>query len=521
MELESLRTPGGVPRLRDEPSAADRAASHGLSSKTASRAGFWEWTILAEVLVLAAYTRFRWADFDLDDSFITYAYAKSIAAGQGFLFAGQKVLGTTTPLYALLLGGLSWLGVPIPLAAKAIGLLSALAACILLHLLVREVLGPWAGLVAATFLAINARHILISMSGMETGLYAALCLAAFYSFLKQRDVLTACLTAAICLLRPDGVLLVLVLVAAHVLGRRKLRLAPILCFCVPVALWTAYSWLEFGSPVPTSITAKLAYPDYGMFHLNAAMKSLGAGLAPALLGLGIVGLIYLCAFGRGLLPLAAWTALYLLAFMRAPNFNWYYVPPIPGLIVVTVAGLMVLCRILNASRGFQGWGWELIKIASATAAAVLVGHWTLQDARAYRSFMDRSYGREVTSAYYSLGVWLREHTPENATVAVPEVGYVGYYSDRRILDLAGLCSPEVIPYLQDRRYLDIIRDFRPDYVALTTESYRPLHNRIMESEWFLENYRAIESFPYRGSEHYVVFGPRKDVQPMTARTKSE
>ena len=46
----------------------------------------------------------------IDDAFITFRYARNLLAGQGFVYnAGQRVLGTTTPLYTLLLAGLAGL----------------------------------------------------------------------------------------------------------------------------------------------------------------------------------------------------------------------------------------------------------------------------------------------------------------------------------------------------------------------------------------------------------------------------
>ena len=42
-----------------------------------------------------------------DDPLITLTYAKNIAAGNGFVFNhGDPVLGTTAPLFALIVGGL-------------------------------------------------------------------------------------------------------------------------------------------------------------------------------------------------------------------------------------------------------------------------------------------------------------------------------------------------------------------------------------------------------------------------------
>ena len=43
----------------------------------------------------------------IDDSYITYRYSRNILAGNGFVFnPGERVLGTTTPLYTLILVGI-------------------------------------------------------------------------------------------------------------------------------------------------------------------------------------------------------------------------------------------------------------------------------------------------------------------------------------------------------------------------------------------------------------------------------
>jgi hypothetical protein len=43
-----------------------------------------------------------------DDAFITFTYARNLAAGHGFVFnIGERVLGTTAPLWAMLLAGVS------------------------------------------------------------------------------------------------------------------------------------------------------------------------------------------------------------------------------------------------------------------------------------------------------------------------------------------------------------------------------------------------------------------------------
>jgi hypothetical protein len=50
----------------------------------------------------------------VDDAYITFRYARNIASGVGFVYnAGERVLGTTTPAYTLLLAALSRLSATI------------------------------------------------------------------------------------------------------------------------------------------------------------------------------------------------------------------------------------------------------------------------------------------------------------------------------------------------------------------------------------------------------------------------
>ena len=60
---------------------------------------------------------------DYDDAYITYRYAQRIAHGQGFTYNdGEKVLGTSTPLYTLLLSVPAFLGFDTPQISILIGL---------------------------------------------------------------------------------------------------------------------------------------------------------------------------------------------------------------------------------------------------------------------------------------------------------------------------------------------------------------------------------------------------------------
>src|SRR5512139_1123733 len=60
-----------------------------------------------------------------DDPFITYRYADNLAHGAGFVYnPGERVLSTTTPLFALGLTPFAYMGDQLPRIAVLIGAIS-------------------------------------------------------------------------------------------------------------------------------------------------------------------------------------------------------------------------------------------------------------------------------------------------------------------------------------------------------------------------------------------------------------
>jgi hypothetical protein len=46
------------------------------------------------------------------------------------------------------------------------------------------------------------------------------------------------------------------------------------------------------------------------------------------------------------------------------------------------------------------------------------------------------------------GTWFHDHAPADAVIAAPDIGALGYQSRRRVVDLAGLVTPAMVPVLE-------------------------------------------------------------------------
>jgi hypothetical protein len=73
--------------------------------------------------------------------------------------------------------------------------------------------------------------------------------------------------------------------------------------------------------------------------------------------------------------------------------------------------------------------------------------------------------------YRAVGGWLRANTPVDARVGALEVGMIGYYSGRTMVDFAGLLQPLTAQQFGPHSSYDqaasfATQTFRPDYVVL-------------------------------------------------------
>jgi hypothetical protein len=100
----------------------------------------------------------------------------------------------------------------------------------------------------------------------------------------------------------------------------------------------------------------------------------------------------------------------------------------------------------------------------------------VRGASAYRDDVGFIEGEMVATAD-----WLDEHTETGDLIAVHDIGAVGYYAERPLLDLAGLITPEVIPFIDDAdqltdwmvkrqvSYAAFFADFSPTYADLAAD----------------------------------------------------
>lgn len=66
----------------------------------------------------------------------------------------------------------------------------------------------------------------------------------------------------------------------------------------------------------------------------------------------------------------------------------------------------------------------------------------------------------------NIGIWLNQNTEENTQIAMVEIGTVGWYSNRYIIDILGLVTPLNARFIGGRKFEEWLNHYSPDYILI-------------------------------------------------------
>jgi hypothetical protein len=259
-----------------------------------------------------------------------------------------------------------------------------------------------------------------------------------------------------------------------------------LTYIALITPWFIAAYGTFGTIIPNTLFAKSAIrPGIGSVISTAADigKTAGATDGIAACVMLIAGSYLLVRLGRrsGDSGDDARQARFFLLRQSVIGVGWLVV--LPALYCLT--DVNVISRYLLLITPFitiyafsylhHAVGNSSLRKHVYTAAFVLTAVILIQNQIVYRSYVKpgmESFQEGMTSCLIPIAVWFRENTPEDAKLVAPDIGALGYYSDRTVLDAAGLASPEFIPLIRQGNSPDSIiakRLFAPlgavDYVV--------------------------------------------------------
>lgn len=497
--------------------------------------------MLAAVVIRFAfwiYTNRLW-----EDSLITVLHAENLWQGIGLTHLrddGVPVHGFTSPISVLVpvIGGA--IDLHGTYAMPFIQFVSAITAPVTIWLawqIIRDSVQDkslrigWL-VFSLSYLAIEHHQILWGMAGMETQMVVASVMFAGWACARPTALRLGIALALALYARPDFAFLnIAICVYAFFFVGRITTLKAIGIGAALYAPWLIFTFLYYGSPAPNTIFAKAYGYGAGRTDWPVELLSLWVPLGPSYAGNGsgyypifdngIISYIVaaLTIFGgvmtivdrkKPLFVPFAFVVIYSIyyVFFVAGVFGWYVVPLSAANVLVAGYGLVRLAQIV----GGRAPALAVVPASAYGMCFLAVTPMTAQGERDVQKFVEVPVRRHM-------GEYLGRIMKDGERVGLEPLGYVGYYSRKRVLDYPGLVNPEVVQLNREngaQGLCGMLSHFEPEYVAVREHECR--------GDAWLSKYRKISDFqahPKVGTMlmadknidlHFVLY-QRSDLQP--------
>ena len=443
--------------------------------------------------------------FPLDDPWIHLTFARNLIDYHSFSYFKNEIVtaGSTSPLYTLILAVGFLITRNEMILSYFLGILFLALSVFAIYKL-SELNFPkeyWLIVVCTLFLAIDRWMNFIADSGMETTLCILMLLLCVYFYRKRNAVLFAITFGLLFWVRPDTIAMIGAIIADYILflifkktnpsGNKEVQefsrkdiIKIGIIFGIILLAYFGMNLKLSGSLMPNTYDAKLtAYtPEYRSradFLNNEVWQYFIDSYYIMLIVPFIIAviLIFFDVFKKRysyfLLPLIFIFALVFIYWYKLPyahRFGRYMMPIIPFYIILFVYGtrnfFIILYNYLKDKN--------IINVLNISFFVVVIIYSVTACLNNKVLYQDQT--RHISIRQVAAAKWLKANTPEDAIIATHDVGAIAYYSERKILDVAGLISPEFIKKLNDADYSDyMLTEMKKEhvsYIAFLREWYR-------------------------------------------------
>lgn len=406
-----------------------------------------------------------------DDGFIHIQYAQNlIDRGEYSFNRGEVSFGTTSPLWVMELAALGMAtggGESLIAISTVLSWLCGLAAIAVLYLVVLALGGRrWTAVLAAASFAADAWFARWTALSMETSTAVlAVLLVALASINAGRSRRSAGLLGVALalgsLVRPELYLAIPVYGVSLMFQRGHVeRRCPAITLAVTAALlapWLLFAAVHIGSILPNTAGAKsgglVVDPVTFVRKLDPVVKIIGSSQAIPVIAI-IAALVTRRGKSRLLSPPMRFIGLWIVALPIAyvlfdiQILSRYLLLVTP---LVCAAGWIGVEDVVGAGKRGRA-GQLAMAVVAAAAIAVNVAFYFKVVVPPTRAF---SY--DLTHNMKSIALYVSEHSREEAVVAAADIGYLAFYSQRRVLDLGGLVEPRMGELRSRHSYEDIIQ----------------------------------------------------------------
>jgi hypothetical protein len=456
--------------------------------------------------------------FTVDDSFISFRYARNFARGLGLVYnPGERIEGYTNFLWTVLLGLGIKLGFDPEVLAKILGGASAVGVLFVVYRLSGSLRAYRTMPCVATWLL--ATTIVLSgyaVFGLETALFVFLVVGGIYLFLRETGDLmrgpraraeaekptafpwSGVVFALAGLTRPEPpifyVPILMLFLVRDLFGRQNLIRAALVY--VPVLSHYAFRLAYYGALIPNTAGAKTGNAEgqiiEGAAYVQNYLAHQGPSIWLALFGLSI-GIVLR---RRDVLAIAT-LALAILGYVVLVGGDWMpffrFMAPFEPLVFVLV-DLGVRHAVDRRERATS------IAFALFALCIFPIRIGNLREAQ--RSFVGKEKHFWDMAAGGTADWLIKNGDP--GELALGDIGYVGYKTDYPILDLLGLVDPVIakVPggYRQKigPEYRQRFFDVQPKYALIISSNVDCQHPSVPGSQVLFRDPRFRSLYDLQG-----------------------
>lgn len=465
--------------------------------------------IIVSLVVLGCYVWHvrRYADFIIDDTYISLVYVKNVLHGNGLSFNGDYVAGYSNFLWVIALAMLGMLGLDLTIAAKSLGVACAVLVFVMLVKISRMLLQDRAsGLLASALLAASSSFVVWSVAGLETLGFTLLLVASIYLILSEEQharirwsVLTL---AGLALIRPEGIGLMLMLIAIRILirvfnyGRRALQSELVATSLIPCGIYLVFlTWhkIVYGYPLPTTVYAKTGNLAGQIRNGTGYILSASYQMAPLMIGLIVLlPVIFIPRHRRLPNSLLLLTILAYSIFIIVSGGDWmpvyrFLVPLLPLVFLVGAQEIVILGKWLGGHA--RSRSYTLVFLTSVLALSQ-VWQASLANHEIVRTVARASQGS------VEVGRMMGRLAGPQDTIALIDAGAIPFFTDSRIIDMVGL-NNNYIAHLPG----GFLEKYDNTYVLAQQPTFVQLHVTGFEAGYIPVDFIGAEELYYSAEFH--------------------
>lgn len=407
--------------------------------------------------------------FPLDDSWIHLTFARNLVEYGSFSYYKNQLAtsGSTSPLYTFILAGFYIFSKNEFIISYIIGISSFAAGVFFMFRLANLHFADakWLAVLCALLFAIQPMINLIAVSGMETTMFIALIIISIYNYKKKNWKALGVLLGALVWCRPDGFVLWVAIAADYLIrmvlensmkSRKEVRMSMkelILPFSIAAGIAAGYflfNYLLSGSLLPNTFGSKLATyegksrTEFLKVHVlqNFTSPEYVLYIVPFVLSTIIIIRDVIRKryneFSVYFIFLAGLIIVYWLFLPFSSSYGRYLMPLIPCYIILSVYGVRIAVEYLSYNIKYSTPGNFILVgyfLASVVLSTIYLNDWSGYYAQNCKYYKER---------HVAAGNWINKNTLPDAVIATHDIGAIEFYGQRKLVDMVGLVSPEII-----------------------------------------------------------------------------